>query len=106
LDSEDLVVLFAPGRKTPEIDVIVDEANLVGARILVITDHLLDHLTQPITLALRAPHTPTGLTTASLAELLISDILIQGVASIGPEAAVQSSHKLNNLRSRLGYPGR
>ena len=103
LDPKDVLVLFAPGRRTRDIDALIDQANLVGADILLITDHLLDRLTQPVTMTLRAPHTPTGMTTASLTELLLSDILVQGITVIGPEAAVQTSHKLNDIRSRLGY---
>lgn len=103
LDVHDLMIIFAPGRKTRDIDALLEQAHLVGADVLLISDHMQDRLTEPVSLVLRAPHTPTGLTSESLTELLINDILVQGVTVIGPDAAVQASHRLNDIRSRLGY---
>jgi len=103
LGAGDAVVVFAPGRMTRDIEAILDQAHLVGAEIIVVTDHLHERLAQPVDVVIQAPHTPTGLTSESLTGLLIGDILVQGITVVGPDAALQASHTLNDIRSRLGY---
>lgn len=101
--AQDTIVIFAPGRKTRDIEALLDQAQLVGASSIVVTDHMHEKLTQEPTLVLRAPLTPTGLTAESFTAILISDILAQGITAVGPDIALRSSHVLNDIRARLGY---
>ncbi|MBL3685616.1 MurR/RpiR family transcriptional regulator [Leucobacter zeae] len=103
LGAGDAVVVFAPGRMTRDIEAILEQAHLVGAQVILVTDHLHERLSQPVDVVIQAPHTPTGLTSESLTGLLVGDILVQGITVVGPDAALQSSHTLNDIRSRLGY---
>ncbi|MBK0418835.1 MurR/RpiR family transcriptional regulator [Leucobacter sp. CSA1] len=103
LGSRDLLVVFAPGRVTRDIEALLDQAQLVGASVLLITDELHEQLAPRVTASLTAPHTPTGLTAEGLAGILVSDVLVQAVSAVGPDTALRSSQLLNDLRARLGY---
>ncbi|WP_459960856.1 MurR/RpiR family transcriptional regulator [Nocardia sp. IFM 10818] len=99
----DLIVLFAPGRMTPELDLILTRARDVDAKVILLSDDEADPLANRVTVHLTAPHTPTGLTTEALTSLLVSDIIVQAVIAVDPDRAVEASHTLTTLRSRLGY---
>lgn len=103
LGSRDLLVIFAPGRVTRDIEALLDQAQLVGASVLLVTDELQQQLGARVTVGLSAPHSPTGLTSEGIAGILISDVLVQAVSAVGPDTALRSSQALNDLRARLGY---
>lgn len=103
LGSRDLLVIFAPGRVTRDIEALLDQAQLVGASTLLVTDELRERLAGRVTASLTAPHTPTGLTAEGLTGILVSDVLVQAVSAVGPDTALRSSQILNDLRARLGY---
>lgn len=103
LGSRDLLVIFAPGRVTRDIEALLDQAQLVGASVLLVTDELQERLASRVAVSLTAPHTPTGLTAEGFSGILVSDVLVQAVSAVGPDTALRSSHLLNDLRGRLGY---
>lgn len=103
IGAHDLLVVFAPGRLTRDIETLIDQAQLVGANTLLITDELKEKLTSRVSAVLTAPHTPTGLTAEGIAGILVSDVLVQAVSAVAPDKALRSSQSLNDLRSRLGY---
>ncbi|UOR01208.1 MurR/RpiR family transcriptional regulator [Leucobacter allii] len=100
---KDALVVFAPGRVTRDINVLLDHASLVGASRILITDELGDRLADRVDATLIAPHTPTGLTSDGLAGILVADVLAQGISAVAPDSALRSSQLLNDLRARLGY---
>lgn len=97
---QDTVVIFEPGRKARDIEALLDQAHLVGAKSIVATGHMHKKLSQELSVVLRAPLTPTGLTAESFTAILISDILAQGITSLSPDGALRSSHTLNDIRAR------
>jgi DNA-binding MurR/RpiR family transcriptional regulator len=101
----DAIVVFAPGRMTTEIDVILNRARDVNASVILVSDDLRELLTGRVSVSLAAPHTPTGITAEALTSILIGDVLVQAVAAVDPELAVESSHSLTALRDDLGYRG-
>lgn len=103
LAASDVVVLFAPGRVSPEVETIVSRAHDVEARVILVTDELRERLAARVAVTLTAPHTPTGLTAEVLSPILVGDVLAQLVAAVDPELAVETSHSLTVLRARLGY---
>ena len=103
IGNQDTVVIFAPGRVTRDIEALLNQALLVGAKTIVVTDHMHEKLSQEVSVILRAPLTPTGLTSESLTATLVADILAQGITAVGPDIALRSSHTLNDIRARLGY---
>jgi DNA-binding MurR/RpiR family transcriptional regulator len=103
LRSGDVLVLFAPGRAGNEVLAALARAKDVGAKSILVTDHLRGELGAGVDVVLDAPHTPTGLTSEPLAALLLVDVLVQAVSRFAPEDAVETSHALGVIRRRLGY---
>lgn len=103
LGSRDLLAVFAPGRVTRDIDALLDQAQLVGASVLLITDELHETLASRASAILTAPHTPTGLTAEGIVGILVSDVLVQAASAVRPDTALRSSQMLNGIRARLGY---
>lgn len=103
LGIRDLLIIFAPGRMTRDIETLLDQAQLVGANTLFVTDELGEQVSGRVTATLAAPHTPTGLTSEGLAGILLGDVLVQAVSAVSPDKALRNSQSLNDLRSRLGY---
>lgn len=103
LGKGDALLVFSPGRVTPAIEAMLDHARMLGAHVVLVTDELADELRDRVLVALHAPRTPTGLTGEAFAAMLVADMLVQGVAAVRPEAAVEASHELTSIRARLGY---
>lgn len=99
----DAVVVFAPGRVLPEVEVLFERARAVGARSILVTDELADELRDGVDIVLSAPHTPTGMTAEALTGIIVADALVQAVATIHPDRAVRTSHELTAWRGRLGH---
>ncbi len=103
LRGKDVVVVFAPGRVTRDAEVLMQRAATVGAAAILVTDEPDSRLGARASVLLLAPHTPTGMTSEALLSIIVSDILVQALASVDRELAVESSHQLTNLREELGY---
>jgi DNA-binding MurR/RpiR family transcriptional regulator len=103
IERGDVVVLFAGGRILTDITVLLDRVRTVGGSSVLITDELVDELTDSVTVTLRAPHTPTGLTGEPVTALVLADALAQGVATSDVERTVEASHTLTTLRQQMGY---
>ena len=67
------------------------------------SDQLVEELADDVTVALRAPHTPTGMTGEPLTAIVVADALAQAVAAVDQERTVEASHTLTALRQQLGF---
>lgn len=103
IERGEAVVVFAPGRLLTDVEVLLDRARTVGAKIILVSDQLVDELAEDVTVALRAPHTPTGMTGETLTALVVADALAQAVAAADQERTVEASHTLTALRQQLGF---
>lgn len=103
MTADDALVLYVPGRLTPAIDRLVEHARAIGCPIVLLTDELSDALRPRVSVILQVPRTPTGISDENFLVLLVSDILIQGITTVAPEAALTASHALTTVRQRLGY---
>lgn len=99
----DAVVVFAPGRVLPEVEVLFERARAVGATSVLVTDELTEELRDRVDIVLSAPHTPTGMTAEALTGIIVADALVQAVATVHPDRAVGTSHELTAWRGRLGH---
>ncbi|MFJ7336610.1 MurR/RpiR family transcriptional regulator [Streptomyces sp. NPDC101116] len=97
----DAVVVFQPGRLLRELDVIVESARSVGAKVVFVTDELGDAFQDRVEGVLIAPHTATGITNEGLTGLVVADALLLALATIDETRAVETSHQLTALRERL-----
>lgn len=103
IDRGDVVVLFDAGRMLIDVDVLLDRVRVVGAACILITDELGDQLESSVSVVLRAPGTPTGLSNETITPMILADALAQGVAASDVERTVEISHTLTTLRQQLGF---
>lgn len=103
LGGNDVVVVFVPGRVTRDVEVVIQRAAAVGASTILVTDELASTLGLRANVLLLAPHTPTGMTSETLPAIVVGDVLVQALASVDRELAVETSHQLTGLREELGY---
>ena len=103
IDSDDVLIVFAPIRQFDEVVASVRAAKHKGARVVLITEAIgmpirseVDHV---ITTA------PTSLTTASDAvlPLAVAQALFLAVAAAHPKRAARSMDRLNELRSTVSH---
>ncbi|MFC4498868.1 MULTISPECIES: MurR/RpiR family transcriptional regulator [Streptomyces] len=106
LGQGDAVVIFQPGRRLPELTVLVERARAVGARVVFVTDELSEAFEGRVEAVLLAPYTPTGNTSEALTSLVVADVLLLALTTLDETSAVEHAHQLDALRGQLLGPGR
>ncbi|MGF0169287.1 MurR/RpiR family transcriptional regulator [Streptomyces sp. Marseille-Q5077] len=101
LGQGDAVVVFQPGRRLAELNVVVERARAVGARVVFVTEELGEVFEDRIDAVLTAPHTPTGNTNEALTGLVVADALVLALTTLDETRAVEHSHQLTALREQL-----
>lgn len=101
LGQGDAVVVFQPGRMLAELNVVVERARAVGARVVFVTDELGEVFEDRVDAVLTAPHTPTGNTNEALTGLVVADALVLALTTLDETRAVEHSHQLTALREQL-----
>ncbi|MEU8991819.1 MurR/RpiR family transcriptional regulator [Streptomyces sp. NPDC048558] len=101
LGQGDAVVVFQPGRRLAELNVVVERARAVGARVVFVTDELGEVFEDRVDAVLIAPHTPTGNTNEALTGLVVADALVLALTTLDETRAVEHSHQLTALREQL-----
>lgn len=102
LQSSDVVVLFVPGRMLPDAEVLIERARAVGASCIAVSERTLaDRLSDTVDVALIAPQSAGGSTAEALTALIVTDVLLIGVAALDEPRALYTSDLLSTLRQRL-----
>jgi DNA-binding MurR/RpiR family transcriptional regulator len=101
LRSDDAVIVFAPLRLFREIDVIVEHANNLGARVIVISEALGLSLADRADVVLATPQSTTNAASELTAGHLLAHALTLAVAARSRDRSVQTMEMLNQLRSRV-----
>ncbi|MEV0623924.1 MurR/RpiR family transcriptional regulator [Nonomuraea sp. NPDC050404] len=99
LRTGDAIVLFAPARLFSELEVLLDRAEAVGAKVVLITDSLGPVLGARAVATLLATLSATGATREMLASIAIIDALALAVASRLGDRAVAASALLDEVRT-------
>lgn len=103
LAEGDLVVLYIPSRIIGEIEVLLDHAASVGARVLLISSSLGALFGERVDVALTASHSVRNFTGEMLSAEVLTDALLLQLASRDEERATRSSELLTSLRSELAH---
>jgi len=104
LRQNDCVVIFQPGRVLSDLTVLIERAQAVGARVVLVTEGLGESLGSRVDAVLTAPHTPTGMTSETLTALVVADALLLALTTLDEPRAVDTSHQLTVLREQLLPP--
>ncbi|SDZ35215.1 transcriptional regulator, RpiR family [Saccharopolyspora shandongensis] len=102
LGRDDVVVIYLPGRALPELEVLLDHAQVVGARRILISERRLAKQFAPqLDVALYAAGGAGRVAAESTSALTLTDLLVHGVATLHETQAVETRNTLTSLRERL-----
>lgn len=98
----DAVVLFQPGRVLRDIEVILEHANSVGAKtILVSGERLHDQMAGAYDVGLLAIRGSAQMSAEALSPIVVADVLAYGLSTLDEQRATQAREQLTHLRQRL-----
>lgn len=101
LRQNDVMLIFAPLRLFREIDVAVDLANDVGAKVIVVTEALGLALAGRVDAILTTPQTTTNSSSELSAGLILGHALVLAIAADKRDQSLQSLNRLNELRNQV-----
>ncbi|RBM21109.1 MurR/RpiR family transcriptional regulator [Prauserella sp. PE36] len=101
LGEDEVVVVFAPIRQFREISVIVEHANTVGAKVVVVTESLGMALAPKVHAVLSTPQSTTTAASEVTAGLVLAHALTLSVAAATHDTAVDALRLVNRLRASV-----
>jgi DNA-binding MurR/RpiR family transcriptional regulator len=101
LNEDDVLVVVAHQVVPTEIDVALDHAQEVRAKVILVTDMLAEALGDRVSLTLTAPVGHSQLFSLQAATLALFDALILAIAAQDREPALLSMTLMNRLRGEL-----
>ena len=100
-----MVVLFAPARLFRELEVIIDRAEEVDARVVLVTDALAPVLGTRVAVSLPAALSPSGVVGEALSAIIVADALALSLAIRDEPRAITTSETLYRLRTAIAGAG-
>ncbi|GAB2965817.1 MurR/RpiR family transcriptional regulator [Amycolatopsis acidiphila] len=104
LRADDLIVFYIPSRLVGEIEVLLDHAHAVGARVLLISSSLGALFGDRVDVTLTATQPVTNYTGEMLTGEVLTDALLLELAVRDEGRATRTSELLTSLRSELVHP--
>lgn len=101
LRADDVVVLYTPARLLAEIEVVLDHAHAVGARVLFISSSLGAQFADRVDVTLAAPQSTSNFTGEMLSAEVLTDALLLELGSGDETRTTRASELLTSLRSEL-----
>lgn len=101
LRKRDLVVILAYGRVYSELAALLDKADRVGARKILLTDTLAAQLRHRIELVLSVARGRIDMLSMHTATLGLIEALLVGIAAKRPDETIESLKSLNTAREKL-----
>ncbi|GHJ39328.1 MurR/RpiR family transcriptional regulator [Streptomyces sp. TS71-3] len=101
LTSRHAAVLFAPGRALPDLRLLVDHAKATGVGTILVTERLDQEIAADVDVVLGDGGSPGGLTAEPLCAMLLADMLVLAMMSVGKDRAVDTYALLTRLRKEI-----
>lgn len=101
LRADDVVVLYTPARLLAEIEVVLDHAHAVGARVLLVSSSLGAQFADRVDVTLAAPQSASNFTGEMLSAEVLTDALLLELGSGDETRSTRASELLTSLRSEL-----
>jgi DNA-binding MurR/RpiR family transcriptional regulator len=101
LAAGDTVVLFSPARLLAEIEVVIHQAEAVGASIVLVSDSLGPLFEDRVHVVLPALHSTRGFTGEGLSAQVLADALLVAVAAKNEHRVTAAAELLTTIRSEL-----
>jgi DNA-binding MurR/RpiR family transcriptional regulator len=94
------VVVFARARHLPDLDLIFDHAEAVGAKTILVTS-ALDHLKSRAKSTIVVTQSEYGVTAEPLTEMFAADVIALALTGAMPQVSLRSYELLNRLRHEI-----
>jgi DNA-binding MurR/RpiR family transcriptional regulator len=101
LGPGDVVVLYSPGRLLAEIEIVLDRAEAVGARVVLVSDSLGPLFADRVHVVLPSSQSQGSIIGEGLSSQVLTDALVLGLVSRDEDRATATSELLIDLRSTL-----
>ena len=101
LRGDDAVLLYAPRRLLSDVDVLLDHAGKVGAKVLLVTDPFRRAVDERVHALLAAVHAPSGFSGEMLTAAAVTDAIVLAIATQEKEHAEGTFDQLALLRQQL-----
>lgn len=101
LRENDAMLVFAPLRLFREIDVAIESAKAIGAKVIVVTEALGLALANRVDAILTTPQTTTNSSSELTAGLVLGHALVLAIAADNKERSLRSLNRLNELRNQV-----
>ena len=101
LRTGDAVLILAYTHAYPELTTLLNEANRLKLKIILITDTLGKEIGRRVDIVLPVARGRTNMLSMHTATLALLEALLVGIATARPEASVQNLRTLNRLRSDI-----
>jgi DNA-binding MurR/RpiR family transcriptional regulator len=102
IGHDDVVVAYLPGRCLHDLKVLFDHSQAVGARRILVSERSLAAKLEPLLdVSLIAAGGAGRVVAESASALILTDLLVYGVAALHERDAVETRHLLTTLRARL-----
>jgi DNA-binding MurR/RpiR family transcriptional regulator len=100
--SGDTVVVFQPGRRLHDLDVLINHAKAAGASVVLVSDtKLADHYRERVDVSLLAMRSQGHLSAEALPSLLIADVLVSGMALLDEGRVTSTRAEFTELRNQI-----
>ncbi|MGW3955337.1 MurR/RpiR family transcriptional regulator [Streptomyces sp. NPDC004752] len=100
LSGGDAVLVIAPLRHFREIDVVIDHARSVGARVVFMSEALGMSVRDRVDVVLQTPQTNFGPASPVFVAMALAQALTLEIAARHPERAVATTQLVNELRGK------
>ena len=101
LRKGDLIIMLAYGRVYAELAALLDKADQIGARKILLTDSLASFLRSRIDIVLPVARGRVDMLSMHTATLGLLEALLVGVATKRPRETIKSLKSLNDARAKL-----
>lgn len=101
MTSEDVLVVVIHQRSSRDVEVALDHAAAVGAKVVLITDTLAEALAGRVAVSISAPCGDTSTFRIQANTLAVFEALALAVAAVDRESTLTAMAELDDLRDRL-----
>jgi DNA-binding MurR/RpiR family transcriptional regulator len=101
LNDRDVMVMIAHQFLVRELDVALDRANEVGAKVVLVTDALGDALADRVTVSVSGPIGDTDMFSVQATTLAILDSIALAVSAHDRQDALDALEEMNRMRKEL-----
>jgi len=102
IQAGDTVVVFQPGRRLHDLEVLINHVRAVGASVVLVSDtRLAERYRELVDVSLLAMRSQGQMSAEALPSLLIADVLASGMALLDEGRVTRTREQFTHLRQQI-----